>query len=193
MAVSLGHSMHHISKDHSFRRTPALSRAPGTHFTVTHSSLDHRNQTLCACYRPLRPCNGRWSICRVGGREGFGGQRFVLPCKVLSVCWGTFQWECRAVWDVIGGWPWRGCWRFGEESEINTELLMFVPSIDLFLCLPFISPCLAPAIFSLSVSLIDGRAWKSSLFTITFPHLLQTSSPPAHNWKPANTKQTQFS
>lgn len=42
------------------------------------------------------------------------------------------------VWDMIGGWPWSGCWCFGEEGEINTELLMFVPSIDLFLCLPFI-------------------------------------------------------
>ena len=183
-AVSLGHSINHLSQDPSFGGVSALSGAPGKHLTVTHSSFDHRGRTFCACYRRIRPCNGHWSICRMGGWEAFEGQRFVPPCKASSVCRDVCRWECprclRSDWRMTL----RGLLGvLGEESEINTELLMFVPSIDLFLCLPFISLCLAPSIFSLFVSLIDGGAWKSSLFKITSPQLLQTSSQPAHSCK----------
>lgn len=76
----LGHSMNHISQDPSFRGASTLSKAPGTHLRVTHSSLVHRGQPLCACYWPLHPCNGHWSIFRLG--RGLWGQRCVWPCNV---------------------------------------------------------------------------------------------------------------
>lgn len=135
-----GHSMNHTSQDPSFRGAPAMGRAVGTHLMVTHSSLDHRGQTLCTCYWPLRPCNGAFS--------GWVRHQFAEACSNGSA---------GAVWDVIGGWPWRGCWHFGEKSEINTELLMLVPFIDL----DSISQLWLPLLFSLSVCLTDGRAWKS--------------------------------
>lgn len=60
---------------------------------------------------------------------------------------------------------------------------MFVPPIDLFLCLLFISQRLAPSLFFYpSVSLIDGRAVKSGLFENTLPLLLKTSSQHACSW-----------
>lgn len=130
--------MNHISWEPSFREALALSRASGTHLTVTHSSLDHRGQTLCARYQPIRPCNGHLSVCEAGwcGWAGVVVGAFGDVChsaKSRQFARPRSNGSARAVWDVIRGWPWKGRCRFGEESEINTELLMFVPAIDLSL------------------------------------------------------------
>lgn len=67
------------------------------------------------------------------GWEGFGGRASVvnllrhIPMGVLEPSEMSLEYDLEGVVGV-----------FWEESEINTELLMFVPSIDLFLCLPFI-------------------------------------------------------
>lgn len=107
-------------QDPYFIETPTRSRALGTHLTVTHISLDHRGQTLCTHYWPLRDCNGHWSVCRVGGKLWgwtLQGNTHVLPCKVLSIYWGQFQWEhwscLRYDWRMTLKWLlvfWGGRW-----------------------------------------------------------------------------------
>ena len=75
--------MNHISQDPSLRGALALGSALGTHLTVTHSSLDHRGQTLRARYWPLRPCNGHWSVCWDGGRA-IGDVEMCVTLQSLS-------------------------------------------------------------------------------------------------------------
>lgn len=125
--------MNHIIQYPSFMGALALNRAQGTHLMVTHSSLDHRGQTLCARYRPLVPVMDTqvfagWLVRWV---EWGLGWRCVLPCKVSSICSDAVQWEGQICLTCDWGMTLNGSLPFCRESEINTELLMFAPSIDL--------------------------------------------------------------
>ncbi len=129
---TIWHSVNHIGQDPSFRGVPALSRALGTHLTVTHSSLDHRGQTqtLITCHFVPVMDTGAFAGW-VGGLWGNGMCRQFAKAHSLELSEMSLEYDLEGVVGV-----------FWEKSEINTELLMFVPSIDIFLCLPFTLPCI---------------------------------------------------
>lgn len=78
------HAMNYISRDLFFRATLALSRAPGTHLMVTHSSLDHRGQTLGLLPDTSSVMDTGAFVQWVGGKATVGGR--VSRGNVLSLC-----------------------------------------------------------------------------------------------------------